>query len=168
MVVKPKDRFLAHGGSGKLRSYWEKTIYVVKEQVADNPVYIPSPESRNKKGTRNLHCNLLLLVNDLPVETLPHPKEPAKQRPSRQSNKGTKDIDRFGRGQLWSSASWTGQRREDTYVGPGESSCLKSYTSTTEKERPWMESQTPNELISDPIPPSGGDKEKSTGSRKPG
>lgn len=84
-VLKPGDRVLVrnlreHGGPGKLRSYWEKTIYVVKEQVSDNPVFVVSPESGNKKGTRTLRRNLLLLVNYLPVDSPPHPRELAKQR----------------------------------------------------------------------------------------
>lgn len=60
VVLKPGDRVLVrnlreHGGPGKLRSYWEKTIYVVKEQVSDNPVFeVVSPECGNKKGTRTL------------------------------------------------------------------------------------------------------------------
>lgn len=37
------------GGFGKLRSYWEKVIYLVKEQFADNPVYIVHPEVGDRR-----------------------------------------------------------------------------------------------------------------------
>lgn len=81
MVLRPGDRVLVRnfgerGGPGKLRSYWEKRIYVVKEQVADNPVYVLHPEGNNKGKTKTLHRNLLLLVNDLPMEGLLQPIEP--------------------------------------------------------------------------------------------
>ncbi len=36
------------GGPGKLRSYWEKAVYVVKEQVSDNPVYVIHPENNDR------------------------------------------------------------------------------------------------------------------------
>ncbi len=49
-------------------SYWEKAVYVVKEQVSNNPVYVIYPENSDRGKTRTLHRNLLLLVNDLPVE----------------------------------------------------------------------------------------------------
>ncbi len=52
------------GGPMKLRSYWEPTIYVVKEQLGDNFVYKVHPEKDERK-IRTLHRNNFLLANDL-------------------------------------------------------------------------------------------------------
>lgn len=55
VVLKPGDRELVKrnigecGGPGKLRSYWEKRINVVKEQVSDNPVYVIHPEGSDRE-----------------------------------------------------------------------------------------------------------------------
>lgn len=55
------------GGLCKLKPYWEKAIYIVREQVGENPVYKVSPET-GSRPSRILHQNMLLQVNDLPVE----------------------------------------------------------------------------------------------------
>lgn len=79
VILQPGDKVWVRnvgerGGPGKLRSYWENRIYVVKEQVVDNPVYVIHPEGNRQGGTRTLHRYLLLLVKDLPVEC---PQQPA-------------------------------------------------------------------------------------------
>lgn len=69
VVLKLGDRVLVRNlsGPGKLRSYWKNRIYVVKEQILDNPVYDIHPEANDKEKTRAFHRKLLLLVNDLLV-----------------------------------------------------------------------------------------------------
>ena len=64
------------GGPGKLRSYWEREIYVVTQKRKDMPVYEVKPESENGR-TRVLRRNLLLPCSFLPVET--HLKSPKRQ-----------------------------------------------------------------------------------------
>lgn len=59
VVLKVGDRVLIRnlgerGGPGKLRSYWEKSVYVVKE-VSNNPVYVVYPENSDSGKTRILH-----------------------------------------------------------------------------------------------------------------
>ncbi|RXN24878.1 Retrovirus-related Pol poly from transposon [Labeo rohita] len=62
VILKPGDRVLVRnlggqGGPGKLRSYWEKEVYVVKEQVSDNPVYVVCPENGEVKEISELLFN---------------------------------------------------------------------------------------------------------------
>lgn len=107
VVLKPGDRVLVRnmgerGGPGKLRSYWEKKIYVVREQISDNPVYVIHPEGDPSARNRTIHRNLLLLVNDLPVENPAQPdlvvtpcqrqKQP-QQRVNSADNDGISDTD---------------------------------------------------------------------------
>lgn len=72
VTLQPGDRVLVcnlaeRGGPCKLKPYWEKTIYIVREQVGDNPVYKVSPENRGHH-TCTLHRNLFVQVNDLPAD----------------------------------------------------------------------------------------------------
>ena len=88
------------GGPGKLRSYWEREIYVVTQKRKDMPVYEVTPESGNGR-TRILHRNLLLPCSFLPVET--HLKSPKRrhavsrrthrQQTSKEETTGTIDED---------------------------------------------------------------------------
>ncbi|KAL1261161.1 hypothetical protein QQF64_008988 [Cirrhinus molitorella] len=102
ITLHPGDRVLVqnmmrNGGPEKLKSYWEKQIYVIKEQLNDSPVYKVSPENDPSK-IRTLHRNLLHLVNDLPadlpvlspISEMPPATEKGKNRMTRKTRSNTK------------------------------------------------------------------------------
>ncbi|KAI5613075.1 hypothetical protein C0J50_11435 [Silurus asotus] len=108
----------------------ENSLFFQQKQVADNPVNKVSPENGSKKGTHILHRNLLLLVNDLPVETPLDPGKPVKRKQNSQRDSETQgkelvyhageevDSDESDTGERWLRipASWTEPRRENTYL----------------------------------------------------
>lgn len=95
VTLQPGDRVLVRnvaerGGPCKLKPYWEKTIYIVREQLGDNPVYKVSPET-GSRPIRTLQRNLLLQVNDLPVERAP---EDTSARSQKRIKRSTQSLSR--------------------------------------------------------------------------
>ncbi len=100
------DRVLSRnrekGGTGKLRSFWEDTVYKVVKKDADIPVIVIKPEKggKEKRVHRNdlLRCNLILPDPDdqIPCECKdPAQGEKKKSKPSSASkpNKSTKETE---------------------------------------------------------------------------
>ena len=66
--VLMQNRREEKGGTGKLRSYWEQKIFKVIEKRENLPVY--KIQNINKKSDQRLvHRNMLMLCNELPLDT---------------------------------------------------------------------------------------------------
>lgn len=148
IILRPGDRVLVRnlsqrGGPGKLRSFWEPTIYVVKEQLGDNFVYKVHPE-RDEHKVRTLHRNHLLLVNDLPTaESL----DPRKQRVSKEMNVSMgKNTNR--------KVTPRDERREDEQSNSDEEEgyCWRRISNPKYSgcERKNLESELPQEELEEP------------------
>ena len=72
--LKVKDQVLVKnvrekGGTGKLRSHWERNVFRIVEKKDELPVYVIE-NVNNKKDIRTVHRNLLMECNELPIHVL--------------------------------------------------------------------------------------------------
>ena len=65
------------GGTGKLRSHWERGVFEVLEKKEGLPVYVIQ-NVQNKKDTRTVHRNLLMECNELPSHVFEGEKSTVK------------------------------------------------------------------------------------------
>ena len=92
------------GGTGKLKSYWEQSIFEVVEKRADSPVY-KIQNIHKKKDERVVHRNLLMLCNELPVDVFEDSSEAKKgkgksKKGERKSNKNEVETEESSEDEL--------------------------------------------------------------------
>ncbi len=88
------------GGTGKLRSHWERGVFEVLEKKEELPVYVIQ-NVRNKKDTRTVHRNLLMECNELPSKVFEGEvvvKEKSKEKEGGVPKKKIKNVPAQGGG----------------------------------------------------------------------
>ena len=70
------------GGTQKLKSFWEETLFKVIEKRANIPVY-KIQSVKNSADIRQIHRNLLMKCNELPVDVFKEKEVAAKKQDSR-------------------------------------------------------------------------------------
>ena len=92
-------------GTGKLKSYWEHSIFEVLEKKENLPVY--TIRNINKKSDKRVvHRNLLMLCNELPMNTFE--KAESKDQKGKKKKAGKKQVEieqQRGREEVDSSSS---------------------------------------------------------------
>ncbi|KAJ8011915.1 hypothetical protein DPEC_G00063270 [Dallia pectoralis] len=102
-------------------------MYIVERQLAENPVHVVCPETGDKQKSRTLHCNLLLLVNDLPVDATPSDSRPIleKKTQNRRNQERITDTQR--------QADASDYSEDDSDDDSGSGYWLRRLTERTEK-----------------------------------
>ncbi len=97
--LKVRDQVLVRnvreqGGTGKLRSHWERGVFEIVKKKDELPVYIIQNVNK-KKDRRTVHRNLLMECNDLPKQIFEevHAKgEKEKEKVKNNVKKGEKQV----------------------------------------------------------------------------
>ena len=77
------------GGTGKLKSFWEETLFQVIEKRENIPVY-KIQNLKNSSDVRQIHRNLLMKCNDLPVDVFETEKQHSRGMEAATENKSQK------------------------------------------------------------------------------
>ena len=89
VAVEIGDRVLLRnvekGGTGKLRSAWERKIYEVIGKHDKVPVY--TVRALGEKKTKTVHRNMMMKVNDLPLDTFGQQHAPVRQNSAADKSK---------------------------------------------------------------------------------